>query len=278
MNLEPGVVVRRGARWVVRRACDAGTRRRILVKTPTGGDDHLPAVRRQVAAEYQFLAGLDHPGLLRPVALDADRAVYADAQCSLAEHLRWAGRLPPVHVANVLVQAAAALEVVHALKRGHGCVGLGALLVGPAGEVLFAEFAGTPFGGSPPPPDPAPKYLAPELLDSALGRWGPAADLYGLGCAALELLAGARFDALFNLPPGANPLSWHADVRKRLTDWRPALAHAPGGLLDIIGGLIEKAPAARTFRTAAQLRQAVERSGLTAEERLPPWPAGIGEV
>lgn len=272
MNLEPGVVVRRGQRWAVRHGHDAGTRRRFLVKTDEAAADHRPAVRRQLAAEYQFLAALDHPGLLRPVSLGADHAVYADAQCSLAAYLRWAGRLPPVHVANVLAQAAAALEVVHALRRGHGCVGLSALLVGPAGEVLFAEFAGTPFGGSPPFPDPAPKALAPELLDSAVGRWGPAADLYGLGFVALELLAGDRFDDLFCLPPGANPLSWHADVRKGLTDWRAALPHAPGGLLDVIAGLIEKPPAARTFRTAAQLRTTIERSGLTAAERLPPYP------
>jgi hypothetical protein len=273
MDLEPGAIVRRGERWVVRQAAHAGTRRRFLVKSPVGADAYRPAASRLIIAEYQFLAGLDHPGLLRPVALDPDRAVYADAQCTLAAYLRWAGRLPPVHVANVLAQAAAALEVIHAVRRGHGGVGADALLVGAGGEVVFAEFAGTPFGGSPPPPDPAPKYLAPELLDSGLGRWGPPADLYGLGFLALELLAGDRFDGLFELPAGANPLSWHADTRKRLHDWRAALPHAPAGLLDVIGGLIEKLPAARAFRTAAQLRQAVERSGLTAEERLPPYPA-----
>lgn len=270
MHLEPEGVISRGAGWALRRARHATTRRHFLVKTTEAGG-HRPSVRRQLAAEFEFLEEFDHPGLLKPVALDTDAAVYADAQCSLAAYLAWAGSLPPPLVANVLAQAAAALEVVHAVRRGHGCVCPRALLVGPAGDVMFGEFAGTPFGGSPPLPDPPPKYLAPELLDSGVGAWAAQADLYGLGFVALELLAGRRFDDLFCLPPRANPLSWHADVRKYLTDWRAVLPHVPAELLDVIDGLIVKSPAGRAFRTAGQLRLTLERAGLTTEERLPPY-------
>jgi serine/threonine protein kinase len=264
--------IRTTADWAVWRGEDPATGRRYLVKAarPGGPRERLAA---WLTVEYRFVASLDHPNVLRPVELDpaGDRALFEDVQCSLAQYLAWSGPLPPANVANVLLQTASALEHLNGRRKAHGCVGPATLLVGPDGDVKLGDFLGHDLGTAPPPPDPEPRYLAPELMDAAFGRCGPAADLYALGFTALELLAGPRFDTLFGLPPAARWLAWHADPSKTLADWRPALPHVPAGLLDLIAGLIPKRPPDRAFQTAAQLRLALERSGLTSDQRLPPY-------
>ena len=152
------------------------------------------------------------------------------------------------------------------------------LLVGPAGDVRFGDFLGYEFGTNNPLPlpDPDPRYQAPELIDSGLGRPGPPSDLYCLGYLALELLAGPGFEDLFGMPDSANWLAWHADPYRQLVDWQPVLSHAPTGLTDIIAGLLPKRPADRAFQTAAALKEALVRSRLTSEQRLPVYrPAGV---
>src|SRR4051812_46903939 len=225
MHLRQRTEIRTSGDWTIWRGEDPATGRRHLVKAVRPGAPHRTRLTGRLAAEVAFLSALDHPHVLRPAGLDpaGDRAVFEDAQCSLAQYLAWAGPLPPALVANVLHQAASALEYLHARRKGHGCVGPSTLLVGPGGEVKFGDFLGHDLGTGPPPPDPEPRYLAPELMDAAFGRCGPAADLYGLGFTALELLAGDRFDRLFGLPPAARWLAWHADPAKALADWRPAL-------------------------------------------------------
>src|SRR5262249_1749740 len=82
------------------------------------------------------------------------------------------------------------------------------------------------------------------------------------GYAALEMLTGDGFAALFGLGQDASWLAWHADPARRLDDWRTSLFRVPEGLLDVIAGLIEKDTACRPYRTAAHLHAALERSRL----------------
>lgn len=272
MSLRTRAEIRSGPRWRVWRGEDPDTRRLFLVKEVNPAAPRPDALARELAEEFRLFGEADHPNVLRPVSAEAPgRAVFADAQCSLAGYVDRAGPLAPDRVANVLLQAADALEHFHSRRLGHGSLTLHSLLVGPAGEVLLGDFLPHPLGGSGlPTPDPEPKYLAPELLAGRGGRWGRSTDLYALGYAALELLTGGRFDRLFALTAGAGLLAWHADSARQLSDWRGTLTHVPVGLLDVIAGLIPKDPSARTFPSAARLGETLRQSGLTSERRLAP--------
>ncbi len=266
--------IRRGPGWVVWRGEHPETRQLFTIKEVTAPAAEAKWLLEQLRQEYDFLAAFDHPRLLKPVRFDAEsgRAVFEDAQCGLAQYLRERGPLSPTLVANVLLQCAEGLEQLHAKKKGHGAVSTHTVLVGPRGDVKLGDFLGYEFGAAAalPAPDFAAKYQAPELVDSSLGICSPSSDLYCLGYLALELLAGEQFARFFGAAGDANWLGWHADPAKTLEDWRGALYHAPGGLLDIIAGLIEKDPAKRAYTSAAPLRAALEGSRLTSGQPLPP--------
>ncbi len=280
MNLTKRVPIRENQDWLVWRGELSGTRRLYLVKEVNPRSPYAQQLTTRLADEYRFLAPLDHPNLVKPLWTNetGTQAAFSDAQCSLSQYVAAHGRITPTLVANVLLMATEALEYLHARRLGHGCVNSHTLLVGPAGDVRFGDFLGYEFGTTNPlpVPDQEPRYQAPELIDSGLGKPGPAADLYCLGYLALELLAGDGFEPLFGVPEGANWLAWHADAYKQLTDWEPVLAHAPTGLTDIIAGLLPKRPADRAFATAAELKTALVRSRLTSDQRLPVYkPPGV---
>ena len=280
MNLTKRVPIRSSQDWSVWRGEQSGSRRLYLVKEAVTDSPYAAQLAARLRDECRFLTPLDHPHLVKPVWADASglRAAFSDVQCNLAEYIAAHGRLTPTLVANVMAMAAEALEYLHARRLGHGCVNANTLLVGPSGDVKFGDFLGYEFGTNAPlpVPDPDPRYQAPELIDGGLGRPGPGSDLYCLGYLALELLTGPAFERLFGLPDAANWLAWHADPYKQLADWQPVVAHAPAGLVEVIAGLIPKRPEERAFPSAAQLKAALVRSGLTSEQRLPPYrPAGI---
>ena len=280
MDLQMRVPVRSGPDWSVWRGEQAGTRRLYLVKEANPTSPYLAQLAARLRDEYRFLSPLDHPNLVKPVWVDdaGHRAAFGDAQCSLTNYLDAHGPVAPTLVANVLAMAADALDYLHARRLGHGCVNAHTLLVGPAGEVKFGDFLGYEFNSTAPlpVPDPEPRYQAPEIIDTSLGKPGPAADLYCLGFLALELLSGEKFEKLFGVPDGANWLAWHADPYKQLTDWQPRLGHAPAGLLEVVAGLIAKRPTERTYQTAAHLKATLVRARLTSDARLPPYrPPGI---
>jgi serine/threonine protein kinase len=268
--------IRRGPEWFLWRVEEPDSRRLFTVKQVAATGPEGDRLLARLEEEYTLLNGLHHPHLLRPVRLDRGgrRAFFEDTQGSLAQLLLAHGTFSPTVVANVLLQCATALEQLHGRKKGHGSLSPHCILVGPQGEVKLGDFLGYDFAGGtgPLPPHFEMRYQAPELLDSSQGGCGPASDLYCLGYAALEMLTGAGFAALFGLGQDANWLGWHADPARTLEDWRGALFQVPEGLLDLIAGLIEKDPAKRPYRSAAQLKAALERSRLTSGQGLPPFP------
>ncbi|MBX7103822.1 MAG: protein kinase [Gemmataceae bacterium] len=265
--------IRTSGDWSVWRAQDDVTRQYHLVKQVAEGSPYRAQLLRRLEHETAFLGQFTHAHLLRPVRIEPTehRAIFEDVQCSLAQYVRGQGPLTPAQVGQVLLQASEALSALHARKKGHGCVNLHSLFVGPEGDVKFADFLGYEFDTSPqiPVPDPELVYQAPEVIDSGLGRIGPSADLYCLGYATLELLLGDRFEQLFDLPPGVNWLAWHADPRKQLVDWKASLGHVSAGLVDLIEGLIVKAPGERAYHTAAEFTAALKRSRLAQSLALP---------
>jgi serine/threonine protein kinase len=274
MRFEKRYEIRRSSAWVLWRAEEQPSRQLFTVKeiaAPAAGSWHF----RRLREEHDFLAGLDHPHLLRPVKLDLprQRVLFEDTQCSLSQYLTEHGPLSPTLVANVLLQCADALEYLHGRKKGHGALSPHTILVGPNGEVKLGDFLGYGFGNGTALPDldVEPRYQAPELIDSAFGACSPTSDLYCLGYAALELLLGDSFARLFGFGDDVNWLAWHADPARRLEDWRGSLYKVPEGLLDLIAALIEKDPEKRTYRNAAQVRAHLEQSRLISNQRLSPF-------
>ncbi len=277
MTLTNRNTIRANDDWVLWRGQTPADRQMCLVKEARANSPYRPILLTRLADEFKFLDQFHHPHLLRPTTLDATggRAVFADAQCNLTQYIGANGPVPPTLVANVLAMAADALDHLHARGFLHGSVGAAGLFVTPTGRVAFADFHGHPFKSADPLPVPnaEPKYLAPELIDAT--TWGkptPATDLYALGFLALELLTGAdQFTRLFGVADGADWLRWHSDPLHQLADWKPALEHAPAGLLDVIAGLIPKRPADRQFQSASHLKEFLVKSRLTSDALLRPY-------
>jgi serine/threonine protein kinase len=249
-------IVRQNANWLVWRGEHPASGDRCLIKQP-----HPKAADRQRLAarlheEYQFFKGLDHPRLLRARGWDntGPRIVFEDMQGNMRQVLAHQQRLPVDLVANVVKQCLDGLGYLHGQRLGHGAVGLQTMLIAPNGQVKFGDFLGYRFDqmSTPPAPEQDVKYQAPELLDSTLGPCSPKSDLYCLGCACLEMLAGPDFEALFVLEherhAGINWLGWHADPAKTLTNLCEALPYVSQSILKIIEVLIQKDPADRGSR------------------------------
>jgi serine/threonine protein kinase len=278
MNYVKRYDIRRSPDWVVWRGEHPESRHLCTVKEVNAEAEAPEQLLARLQEEFDFFSAFDHPHLLRPLRLEVAerRILFEDAQCSLDQYLLSHGPLTPTQAANLLLHCAEALERLHARRLGHGAICTHTILVGPQGEAKFGDFLGYPFARAAalPVPDYEPKYQAPELIDSSQGPCSSLSDLYCLGYAALEMLAGEQFASLFGEDVTANWLAWHADPNKDLGDWRASLFRVPKGLLDIIAALIEKDIANRHYRSAGQLRSDLERSRLNSGERLPPYQPG----
>jgi serine/threonine-protein kinase len=112
---------------------------------------------------------------------------------ALADLLRSREPVAPASVASVLAQALAGLEAAHAAGVVHRDVKPANVLIDPGPEVFLGDFglARDNEGSQLTLPGQVLgtiDYMAPELLDGE--RVGPATDIYGLACLAVETLTG----------------------------------------------------------------------------------------
>ena len=179
-----------------------------------------------------------------------DLVLHRDSAClvmdyhpgvSLAALLRERRRLPPPVVAALGLQLAAALAAVHEAGVVHCDVKPANLLVGDNGRLVLIDFGIAELSGGDPA-HPArrkgdvvgsPAYTAPELVLG--GPPHPAADLWSLGTVLYAAVEG-------------HPPFLHEGVASTLT----AVLHDPpppasraGHLRPLLGGLLDKDPAAR---------------------------------
>jgi serine/threonine protein kinase len=139
---------------------------------------------------------------------------------------------------DVLIGVARALAHAHAHKVIHRQVEPSTVFVGDDGSVRLGGFSLAKIeatGAATVWSDEAAaaadqRYLAPELLNPALGSPSPATDLYALGCIAYELFAGR--------PPFESALG-------AFTAIPPLPAGAPTGLGELLGSLLAGNPAQR---------------------------------
>lgn len=232
--------------------------------------------RRRFHRECEVAAEVRHPGVVAVLAHGEE----LPRGSRLREPLLWAamelldggtsavlrprGRSRPdvARILDVLAQAAAGLDAVHALDVVHGDVKpTNVLLAAPPGHrAAVADFGlarsldearplarhGRVAGSLP--------YAAPEVLQAQ--RVTPATDVYSLGCTAVELLSGE--------PP--YPFATTFAVARAHVVGRPPLVSRrrrwlPAALDRVVAGALATDPAARPTSCSdlvGQLRTALE--------------------
>ncbi len=267
------------------RAYDAVLAREVAIKvlhrTLAGDPGFVDRFRREARAA----AGLSHPNIVAVYDWGAVDGVYFMVMehargMSVREILNEQGFLAPAQVADVLLQALAALD--HAHRRGfvHRDVKPENLLVTREGVVKVADFGlarayadsrvtqvGTVSG--------TVQYLAPEQLQGEPAD--PRTDLYSLGIVAFELLTGrVPFSGETQVaiavrhvrervprPSSVNPTvpagldAWVASMTEKDRELRPESAsEARRDLASEAGGLPPARPVAELVHAAPELAPA----------------------
>jgi serine/threonine protein kinase len=232
-------VIGRGRRSVVylaRRAGEANSiALKVVPKVPGSRDAGDPA------REFETLAALAHPHVIRPIAHGetgtlAWLALEYAAGGSLARHTE---PLAPARAVSLLREAAGALASMHEQGWVHRDVKPANLFVRGDGTLALGDFGSACPSGRISRVAPAtvigtPRYAAPEQSDGAPAN--PAADVYSLGACLHEMLTG--------LPPypgetltellGQHLLAPVPQLRQEHAHWQP-----------LLGAMLAKEPSQR---------------------------------
>jgi serine/threonine-protein kinase len=264
-----------GRMGVVYLAIDRGTGRAVALKVLREDVAVDPAYRERFRREGELLAALDHPHVL-PIhgmgEIGDDVYIATRLVSSTLRHAIGPGGrdLIPVHVAmNVLSRVASALDAAHASGIVHRDIKPANVLVdrGP-GEVFLGDFglARDPDGAALTAPGQVLgtiDYMAPELLDGE--RVGPATDVYGLACLAVETLTGT-----VPFPRETDVATMYAHVAEspqRVSSRRPEL---PAVLDDVLATGMAKDPGDRQASAGELAIEMLESLGRPAPSCLAP--------
>ena len=209
-------------------------------------------------AEAQLLASFQHPNIVTIYDLVRERG-WLIMELMQSDLSKVAGRRPMDVNAlrTALAHSLRALKFLHSHGIVHGDVKPSNMMIDRRRRVKLGDFGlarrvsdeqGSLIRGTT-------KYMAPEVVSEEFGEVGPASDLYSLGFAAYELLAGEHFEELF---PGLNAsgrdrqmawMMWHAAPDRRLPEISRVLADVPADLAKTIQKLCAK-PQNERYRTA----------------------------
>jgi serine/threonine-protein kinase len=184
------------------------------------------AFRARFVREARLAGRLSHPNVVGVYdAGDADGRPYIVMEYVRGTSLAQAGRLAPVRVVELGVQACAGLQHAHDAGLVHRDVKPANLLVRDDGTLKIADFgiaraaestrhtqAGTLLGTA--------AYLAPEQIAGADAT--PASDVYSLGAVLYELLTGRPPHAVASLAELA--AQQNEGVIEPVRDLEPAVA------------------------------------------------------
>ncbi|HEX8731507.1 MAG TPA: serine/threonine-protein kinase [Ktedonobacterales bacterium] len=181
-----------------------------LLAPPLGATDaELAVFQQRFVREARTLKKLDHPNILRLIDYGQDAhsgyfymVLRYMAGGSLASAIVNRGPLPLAEASSILAQIGGALDYAHGEGVVHRDVKPGNILLDADGTPYLSDFSivrllaetatlrtstGHMMG--------TPAYMAPEQFGDS-SRVGPAADIYGLGMVAYEMVTGhAAFGA-----------------------------------------------------------------------------------
>jgi serine/threonine-protein kinase len=186
-----------GRMGVVYLAIDRITGRAVALKVLREDVGADPVYRARFRREGELLSQLNHPHIIPIYGMgEIDGELYTASRLvsSTLRSLILAHHQVPLDVAmNVLVSVASALDAAHAAGVVHRDVKPANVLIDPGPEVFLGDFglARDNDGSQLTLPGQVLgtiDYMAPELLDGE--RVGPATDIYGLACLAVETLTG----------------------------------------------------------------------------------------
>lgn len=192
-----------------------------LVRGRRAGDPH---VKRHMTCEYETAGAVDHPGLVKILALEElpELGLFHVMELvpgdTLGDQLKRGVTFLPEKAAALCVEVAAALGALHTAGRAHFELCPQAIFV-PAsstGEGLGARLINFGLPPATASNEPRPQlplealpYAAPERRAGA--AWDHRADIYSLCAVLIQLLVGQNpppqgFRKLPALPAGASPL------------------------------------------------------------------------
>jgi cell division cycle 2-like protein len=218
-----------GAEGVVSRARDRRSGKEVALKwiRGDGPDGHGPPDRRALAMEAGCLrACRGHPSIIGIDGVAADPKTgdvhlvleLIEGGLSLRDSDYMWRTLSEDAIRGMMRQLFGAAKKVHSLGFIHRDIKSENILVCPLGELKLCDFG----SATRKKPDGKPhqacpvgtlQYNAPELLD---GNWyyGPAVDMWGLGCVMAELLSGER---LFQAESEYEMTAEMSELRDRMT-------------------------------------------------------------
>jgi serine/threonine-protein kinase len=186
-----------GRMGVVYLAIDRITGRAVALKVLREDVGADPVYRARFRREGELLSQLNHPNVIPIYGMgEIDGELYTASRLvssTLRSLILATGQLPLDVAMKVLVSVASALDAAHAAGVVHRDVKPANVLIDPGPEVFLGDFglARDTEGSQLTLPGQVLgtiDYMAPELLDGE--RVGPATDIYGLACLAVETLTG----------------------------------------------------------------------------------------
>jgi eukaryotic-like serine/threonine-protein kinase len=210
-----------------------------------------PKVLARFRREMEVGQGLNHPNVVRSFANgDLEHVHFLALEYVPGKTVRQLvgekGRLPFGEAARIFADVADGLAHVHEKGLVHRDIKPANIMVRPDGRAVLLDMGLAFAPGKPLPADPAIvggrgyvvgtlDFLAPEQAKNPV-EVGPAADLYGLGCALFYALTGA-------LPFPAEGTK--QKIKRHRNDSTPGVANVPSGLAHLVKWLMAKAPGER---------------------------------
>jgi serine/threonine-protein kinase len=186
-----------GRMGVVYLAIDRITGRAVALKVLREDVGIDPVYRERFRREGTLLASLNHPHVV-PIygmgEIDGDLYIATRLVSATLRNAIVAGPIAVDDGMTILSRVASALDAAHAAGIVHRDVKPANVLIDPGAQVYLGDFglARDPEGEALTAPGQVLgtiDYMAPELIDGE--GVGPATDIYGLACLAVETLTGA---------------------------------------------------------------------------------------